>query len=328
MRNRLPLGLLAVAFACSLFAAPAQAQRARTFVASYGNDSNPCTFLSPCRTFQQAVNVVADGGEVTAIDSAGFGPVSITQSVTITSPDGVEAGIVATPGSNAVIIEGPTTIEVVLRGLTIDGSSGGNNGIVYLSAGSLTVTNCVIKNFAAAAPNFFGNGILFLPEPLTGTPVNFVITNTIVANNGLVGIYYTPQEVATNTKGVIDHVTATGNANTGIAIDNSLSTGGTTSVTITNSVVSNNETGIYADNLTGGNNWVAIDNSTVSGNSNYGVDARRTAKVTLGRTLVTGNGNGVLNNTSGNTLYTYGNNQIELNFVDEPNALNTSFTPR
>jgi len=40
------------------------------FVASYGNDANPCTFGSPCKTFQQAVNVVDAGGEVTAIDSA------------------------------------------------------------------------------------------------------------------------------------------------------------------------------------------------------------------------------------------------------------------
>src|SRR6516165_6570655 len=42
------------------------------------------------------------GGEVTAIDSAGFGPITITQSVTITSPNGVEAGIVPTAGGDAV----------------------------------------------------------------------------------------------------------------------------------------------------------------------------------------------------------------------------------
>ena len=85
------------AFACSLATAPANA-RARVFVASYGNDSNPCTFGSPCKTFQSAVNVVDPGGEVTAIDSAGFGPITITHAVTITSPDGVEAGIVPTAG--------------------------------------------------------------------------------------------------------------------------------------------------------------------------------------------------------------------------------------
>src|SRR6202167_1642307 len=88
------LVLLAAVLACSLPATPALAQRDRVFVASYGSDSNPCTFGSPCKTFQNAVNVVAVGGEVTAIDSAGFGPISISHAVTITSPNGVEAGIV------------------------------------------------------------------------------------------------------------------------------------------------------------------------------------------------------------------------------------------
>src|SRR6516162_10067472 len=104
MRTQLPFVLIATALACSLATAPAQA-RARVFVASYGNDANPCTFGSPCKTFQHAVDVVDDGGEVTAIDSAGFGPINIAKSVTITSPDGVEAGIVASPGSPAIAID-------------------------------------------------------------------------------------------------------------------------------------------------------------------------------------------------------------------------------
>src|SRR5215471_18062583 len=103
MRTAILLTMLATAFACSLATAPAHA-RARTFVASYGNDSNPCTFGSPCKTFQVAVNAVDAGGEVTAIDSAGFGPISISKAVTITSPDGVEAGIVANAGADAIDI--------------------------------------------------------------------------------------------------------------------------------------------------------------------------------------------------------------------------------
>src|SRR5580698_11413896 len=98
------LTLLVAVLACGFLAAPALAQRARVFVASYGSDSNPCTFGSPCKTFQQAVNVVALGGEVTAIDSAGFGPVIISQAVTITSPEGVEAGIAAATGGTAVSV--------------------------------------------------------------------------------------------------------------------------------------------------------------------------------------------------------------------------------
>ena len=84
MRTAIPLTVLATALACS-WTAPAHA-RARTFVASYGNDANPCTFGSPCKTFQVAVNTVDAGGEVTAIDSAGFGPLIIDKAVTITSP--------------------------------------------------------------------------------------------------------------------------------------------------------------------------------------------------------------------------------------------------
>src|SRR5215469_17053733 len=104
MRIAVSMTVLATAFACSLATAPANA-RARVFVASYANDANSCTFGSPCKTFQQAVNVVDPGGEVTAIDSAGFGPINITKSVSITSPDGVEAGIVASAGADAIDVD-------------------------------------------------------------------------------------------------------------------------------------------------------------------------------------------------------------------------------
>jgi hypothetical protein len=123
------LTLLGSVLVWLLAAAPAQAAaRDRVFVASYGSDSNPCTFGSPCKTFQNAVNVVAVGGEVTAIDSAGFGPIVITNSVTITSPAGVEAGVVASGNASAIQINA-FEANVVLRGLTIEGAGTGNYGI-------------------------------------------------------------------------------------------------------------------------------------------------------------------------------------------------------
>ena len=69
MRTQLPFALLATALACSLGTAPANA-RARTFVASYGNDGNPCTFGSPCKTFQAAVKRRVPKGFADAITSA------------------------------------------------------------------------------------------------------------------------------------------------------------------------------------------------------------------------------------------------------------------
>jgi hypothetical protein len=318
MRIQLPFALVATALVCSVASVPAHA-RARVFVASYGNDANPCTFGSPCKTFQQAVNVVDPGGEVTAIDSGGFGPINITKAVTITSPDGIEAGIVPVSSGDAITINASPVDTIVLRGLTIDGSSGGNNGIVLRSAASLTVTNCVVKNFAASAGNnSVGNGILFL-----SSPAFFVITNTIVANNGLAGIYFWPQNGANNVNGVIDHVTATGNIS-GIAIDTGLTTGGTTGVSITNSVVSNSiSAGIYAAGPRG-NTSVVIDNSTVGGN-HIGVNAQPFANVALSRTLVTGNAIGAFNGVS---LYSYGNNEINFNATDIENGLNTTISLR
>src|SRR5215472_9049209 len=117
MCTQLPLALIAAAVVWSHFISAADAAaRDRVFVASYGNDANPCTFLSPCKTFQQAVNVVDAGGEVTAIDSAGFGPISISQSVTITSPPGIEAGIAVPSGGVGITVSAGSSDAVQLRG--------------------------------------------------------------------------------------------------------------------------------------------------------------------------------------------------------------------
>ena len=173
MRTAIPLTvMLASALACSLGTAPASA-RARVFVASYGNDENPCTFGSPCKTFQQAVNVVDAGGEVTAIDSAGFGPISISKSVTITSPPGVEAGIVPTPGGIAIIIQnaGPTD-TIVLRGLTIQGGGTGVDGIIVSSGANIEIVDCAIRGFVQS-------GIIIDGQ---SAQMSLAIVNTVVAD--------------------------------------------------------------------------------------------------------------------------------------------------
>src|SRR6516164_2080263 len=145
MRIQLPFALVATALVCSVASVPAHA-RARVFVASYGNDANPCTFGSPCKTFQQAVNVVDPGGEVTAIDSGGFGPINITKAVTITSPTGVEAGIVPAASGDGIDINAAATDTVVLRGLTLQGTAQSAEGIIG-SAGAIEIVDCVVRNF-------------------------------------------------------------------------------------------------------------------------------------------------------------------------------------
>jgi hypothetical protein len=315
MHTAIPLTVLATALACSLATTPANA-RARVFVASYGNDANPCTFGSPCKTFQQAVNVVDPGGEVTAIDSAGFGPITITQAVTITSPDGVEAGIVPAAGGNAITINAGPTDAVVLRGLTLNGSGIAFNGVVFDSGASLTITNCVMQNFVFDGSNGgTGNGIYISPTPSTNT-VDFTITNTAIANIGTAGIFYSPSSGTHHANGIIDHVTVTG-SHVGIDIFTSGVSSGTTTVGISNSIVSNSSgSGINA--APGGSAaplTVSIDNTTVSSNL-FGINGGGTAKVLLGRSVIIGNGTGISNNTSPSTFFTYKDNRINENTTD------------
>src|SRR6516225_2341595 len=318
MRDRLVFALLVAAFACSLFTAPAQAQRARTFVASYGNDSNPCTFGSPCKTFQHAHDVVDAGGEVTAIDSAGFGPISITKAVTITSPDGVEAGIVPAAGGAAITVNAGSSDVVFLRGLTLEGASIANLGIVYNAGGGLTIINCVVKDFLS-------DGIRFAPS--SSTSLDFVIKDTLVSDNKGVGIGF---EVVTNAtaNGVIDHVVATHNQD-GISIDLAGATSAAVTVAISNSIANNNGgAGIAAEIGSTSTLTLSIDNVEVASNAT-GIVMFDAPKVILGRSVITGNGLGILNQTSPNTFYTYGNNQINLNpNGDISAALNTTFKPQ
>jgi hypothetical protein len=195
--------LLAAAFVCSLAAAPALAQsRDRVFVASYGTDSGntTCSFEHPCRTFQNAVNNVAAGGEVTAIDSAGFGQINITQSVTITSPPGVEAGVVAPAGADTVDISGSNLI-VVLRGLTLEGNTTSNQGVNFSSgSGELQIIGCRIRNFAY-------NGILAIPS--TGA-LSLVVKDTVLSDSGY-GMTLFPGAGST-IKAALDEVTVNNNA--------------------------------------------------------------------------------------------------------------------
>jgi hypothetical protein len=183
MSFRLPAALFVTALASSLAAMPARAApRDRVFVASYGTDSGntTCSFEQPCRTFQNAVNNVAVGGEVTAIDSAGFGPINITQSVTITSPDGIEAGIVASGNADTIDISG-SNVTVVLRGLTLDGIGGAIAGVNVLNGnGEIQIIGCRIRNFVDA-------GISLTPSSGSGVTA-VLIKDTVVSDNENYGI--------------------------------------------------------------------------------------------------------------------------------------------
>jgi hypothetical protein len=90
-----------------LVAAPAVAQHSagsispssqpRTYVSGMGSDSNPCTAVSPCKTFAAALALTTAGGEIYVLNSANYGAVNINKAITITS-EGAVAGVLVTSG--------------------------------------------------------------------------------------------------------------------------------------------------------------------------------------------------------------------------------------
>ena len=316
------IGLLAATVAI-LPAVSAHAQAPRTFVSAAGSDSNPCSFLAPCRHFQAAADATSTGGEVDALDPAGYGPIMISHAITI---EGQGWSYIAPPTSGNEITINAISGNVTVHGVSINGVgiTGGTNGIVFHSGDSLTVINCVLQNFGTNGDQLTGNGILIAPS--SGT-VKFTVANTTASNNGYDGVQYLPAGNMVNGNGIIDHVVATADQY-GIAVDSSGTMLGTTVATISNSIASDNsQAGVLVKNgsatLT-----ASVDNVSMSGNS-IGIAGVNSPQVLLGRSVITGNTTGVLNSTSPNAFYTYGNNQINLNTTTDISApLNTTFTPR
>src|SRR5688500_13487092 len=80
-----------LASALLLIVAPAadQAQAPKMFVARYATDANSGTPAPPRRAFLAAHNAVAPGGQIVALDTAGYGALTTTDSVRVIVPPGV-----------------------------------------------------------------------------------------------------------------------------------------------------------------------------------------------------------------------------------------------
>jgi hypothetical protein len=312
----------ALALAITLPAVSAQAQSFRTFVSATGSDSNNCTNVaSPCRHLQAAYAATTANGEIYVLDPANYGSLTITHAVSI---EGHGWASIAPPsGGNAITINANTGEAINIIGVVLDGTGlAGTNGIVFNSGGSLTVADSVVRNFTYTGSITTGNGIIMQP---TSDPLSFVITNTIVSNNGAAGIsYLLPSGSSATANGVIDHVVATNNGY-GIAI-NTANGGGATKVAIANSTASNNSsTGIHFQSSA--SLAASIDNTAATSNA-LGIDAFGTVNVLLSRSVIQGNATGITNNTSPNAFYTYGNNLIDLNGSNITSPLNATVTLR
>jgi hypothetical protein len=221
-------------------------------VSGVGDDANPCSRTAPCKTWAGAISKTAAGGEIDALDPAGFGAVTITKAITLDGGGGQVASVLVA-GTNGIVVQAGASDYVVLRNLRINGISGsgngGINGIRFLSGAQLVVDNCDIWGFTT-------NGLDIAVAVQSGVEVR----NSTFRNNGGSGIR------ATSTSGF-----AVVNVFNSSFVGKSLSQGGVDAATGGAIAVMNSnfqELNFGAQVSSGG--VLSVDSSLIT-NSNFGV---------------------------------------------------------
>src|SRR5947209_8865765 len=171
-KRRKPMRKLTVLGIFLLASVMMNAQASRTWVSGVGDDANPCSRTAPCKTFAGAISKTAAGGEIDALDPAGYGALTITKAITIDGGGGQVASVLVS-GTNGIVVQAGPSDVVILRNLRFNGIGTGINGIRWLSGKSLTVENCDIFGFTT-------NGIDIAKSDGGKAP----ILNTVSSNNG------------------------------------------------------------------------------------------------------------------------------------------------
>jgi len=294
---------------------PAVAGGQRSFVSTSGSDNPACSVGFPCRTFGAAVTATSPSGEVIVLDSGGYGPVTITQSISIIAAPGVYAGVSVASGAG-INITTASTDSVTLRGLTINNTGSGTHGIGFFGDGRLQVDDVNVSGFSV-------EGLIFTPA----TGGDLVVQRSSFFGNGW-GIVVTPTGTA---KAVIDRVATHHNAQSGVQV------GEGADVVVRNSVASNNNQGVWCYGFAGGTTGtcsvessdvshngvgvlagvfagtgtIAVSNSVLTQNAN-GISTQQGGIVTLAGTSVTRNTNGIVYSGTG-VADSQGNNLISGN---------------
>ncbi len=175
MKSLYILAAMAVWAACGFGSAPALAQSTRTWVSGVGDDANPCSRSSPCKTFAGAISKTVAGGEINCIDAGGYGALTITKALSIICSAG-EAGVLVS-GTNGITIAAGANDQILLDGLDIEGLGTGLDGINIQSAAEVVIRNCNIHQFG-------GNGVTIVTNSL----IRVIIRSSMIAENAGSGV--------------------------------------------------------------------------------------------------------------------------------------------
>ena len=302
---------IALAAAVLAGALPVHAQATRTWVSGVGDDVNPCSRTAPCKTFAGAISKTLGGGEINCLDPGGFGAVTITKSITIDCTgtfgsvlNSATTGLLVNDSATAT----PNTVEVILRGLSVDGAgtSPGINGIRFISGRSLVLEDIIVQNENG------GTGISIQPA---GNAEFYA--EDVTVTDGATGILVQPTGANGTVRGVLRNVRAQNNSNAGLQVNTAGNTGQGITLLISKSSLTGNANGLSVNAPAGPTAvLVMVTDSDIAHNITTGISASGSnAIIRVGRSAITGNITGISISNSA-IVNTYGTNQLDGNFAD------------
>lgn len=289
---------------------PALALANRVFVsARSGNNANSCDNIStPCQTLAGAIAQLNPNGEAIVLDSGGYGPVTITQGVTIEAAAGVTA-FIHPPSGDAITVNAGASDKVTLRGLTLNV---GSNGIAVNSVGTLNVENCSIAGFSGSGIIMFSAGRL----NVKGTDVTGCTNGVDIRNSaGLVQTSIDRCHLDGNFYGFYSATTSPGRSTT----------------TATHSTANHNSYGWVCGFANTGQDGLTLELCAGSENVNDGLNGSSSNALSVARyssCVFSNNGGYGANRNSAAILLSRGNNTLAGNGLGDTNGVINPFAPQ
>jgi hypothetical protein len=282
------------------------------YVASYGLDSNPCTLDSPCRSFAHAVSVTDPGGEVVVLDTGGYGSVTITKSISLIAPVGIYASVTVASGTDGIVINAGAYDTVLIKGLTIKGTSGSLIGISTSTVGTLIVDSCFISGLEYIGIDF--------PAPDS----KLVILNSKIYNSSMHGV-----RVRNTSGSVFVSMNNVEMINNYFGLSVCPQNTGSISATVTNSLANQNYIGFTNCDNSSGTSVLNLEHCIAARNDYAGIQSNNTSAAHITRlsncTVMENWFYGIYRPGLLGTIYTRGNNTVAGNGTDS-NVTPTAFS--
>lgn len=244
----------------------------RVFVASTGSDANPGSRTAPKRNVQAAHDAVAADGEIVILDTAGYGALVITKSVTVTAPSGVTGFLTGALNFDAILIQADANAVVALHGLFLETVNGSAYGILANSVGTLRVEDCTIRNCE--------EGIRMNCPHAT----HLLVRHTTLSNIDF-GIYAGSANNTGSVDAVVSDCTVDRATSYGLVADSF--TNSSARLVATNCVLNRADTAVLSS---GSNTSVFLDACTINGATTAVSRKQNGAAYSHGNNLFTGNG--------------------------------------